>query len=144
RAIDTLRRQQSQERKYAELGQELHDNGRLYVPAVDVVLEDGDIEDDLLKLIFMCCHPLLSREARVALTLRTLGGLKTCEIARALLLTEAAAAQRIVRAKRTLKESGASFALPEGRERTERLDSVFEVIYLIFNEGYTATRGSDL
>lgn len=142
RAIDALRRQQNQDRKYAELGRELERRENEFAIDSDDVLGDA-IEDDLLRLIFMCCHPLLSSEARVALTLRSLGGLTTEEIARAFFVAEATVAQRIVRAKRTLKEARVSFDVPRGDERTERLSSVLEVIYLIFNEGYSATRGDD-
>lgn len=142
RAIDSLRRRQNQERKYAQLGQDLETQVQMAAPDIESFVDD-EVEDDLLRLIFMCCHPLLSREARVALTLRTLGGLATDEIARAFLVSEATVAQRIVRAKRTLKEARVSFELPDGVERAARLDSVLEVIYLIFNEGYSATRGED-
>jgi RNA polymerase sigma factor (sigma-70 family) len=139
RAIDVFRRGERLERKYAELGRELqHGHG----PDVEAALDDG-VEDDLLRLIFMTCHPVLSRDARVALTLRLLGGLATAEIARAFLTTEAAVAQRIVRAKRTLVEARVPFEAPSGRERTARLESVLEVIYLVFNEGYSATAGDD-
>lgn len=142
KAIDSTRRQKNEVRKYIEVGQDLKSREQLYVPDIDESVED-ETEDDLLRLIFMCCHPLLSPKARVALTLRALGGLTTEEIARAFLISEATVAQRIVRAKRTLKEAGVSFEIPEAPEREERLESVLEVIYLIFNEGYSATRGDD-
>jgi predicted RNA polymerase sigma factor len=112
------------------------------VAAFDTAI-DNDIEDDLLRLVFTACHPVLSSEARVALTLRLLGGLTTDEIARAFLLPEATIAQRIVRAKRTLAEAQVPFELPRGSDRAARLSSVLEVIYLVFNEGYTATAGGD-
>src|SRR6202167_4950696 len=104
---------------------------------------DDDVGDDLLRLVFTCCHPVLPREARVALTLRLLGGLTTDEIARAFLLPEATVAQRIVRAKRTLTEKRVPFEVPRGAELAERLSSVLEVVYLVFNEGYAATAGVD-
>lgn len=143
RAVDAIRRHKTQARKYAEVGQDLASREQLTIPDVDALVDD-DIDDDLLRLIFMCCHPVLSSEARVALTLRAVGGLTTDEIARAFLVPPATVAQRIVRAKRTLKEAGVSFEVPEGPERAARLPSVLEVIYLIFNEGYSATRGDDL
>lgn len=143
RAIDALRRAQTLQRKYAEVGQELESRDEIFVPDIDALLND-DIEEDLLRLIFMCCHPVLSQEAQVALTLRTFGGLSTDEIARAFLVSEATVAQRIVRAKRTLKTANVSFELPDRSERKQRLQSVLDVIYLIFNEGYGATRGKDL
>ena len=142
RAVDLLRRRTVLERKHEELGRELeargpHDSG----PDVD---EAGDdFGDDLLRLIFVACHPVLSTEARVALTLRLLGGLTTDEIARAYLVRESTVAQRIVRAKRTLAEARVPFEVPEGADRTARLSSVLEVLYLIFNEGYSATAGDD-
>ena len=139
RAIDLLRRRTRLERKHAELGRQLYESADLELEAV---LDDG-VEDDLLRLIFMTCHPVLSSEARVALTLRLLGGLTTPEIARAFLATEATVAQRIVRAKRTLKEARVPFEAPGERERAARLGSVLEVVYLIFNEGYSATAGDD-
>ena len=138
RAIDRLRRNALLERKHEQLGRELE--------AVLVTEEpdtDGDIGDDLLRLVFVSCHPVLSTEARVALTLRLLGGLKTDEIARAFLISEATVAQRIVRAKRTLAEAHVPFEIPSRSERAARLASVLEVIYLIFNEGYSATAGQD-
>jgi RNA polymerase sigma-70 factor (ECF subfamily) len=139
RAIDALRRSARLERKHAELGRELREGEE---PDLGAGLDDG-VEDDLLRLIFMTCHPVLSREARVALTLRLLGGLTTAEIARAFLVAEATVAQRIVRAKRTLAEARVPFEAPTGRERAARLESVLEVVYLVFNEGYAATAGDD-
>src|SRR5919202_497916 len=129
------------ERKHEELGRELEALERT-APDFDAALDDP-VGDDLLRLIFTACHPLLSREARVALTLRLLGGLTTAEIARAFLAGEATIAQRIVRAKRTLSEARVPFEAPSGRERAARLESVLEVIYLVFNEGYSATAGDD-
>jgi RNA polymerase sigma-70 factor (ECF subfamily) len=143
RAIDRLRRAKLIERKHQEIGHELEiGGGEAAVPDLDVAL-DEDIGDDLLRLMFTACHPVLATEARVALTLRLLGGLTTDEIARAFLVAEPTMAQRIVRAKRTLAEKKVPFEVPHGTERAERLTSVLEVIYLIFNEGYTATAGGD-
>ena len=139
RAIDHLRRQQRMERKQELLG---HDLQTRTEPDLEDAFDD-DIGDDLLRLIFTACHPVLSTEARVALTLRTLGGLKTDEIARAFLVPESTIAQRIVRAKRTLTKNDVRFELPVGDDRVERLSSVLEVIYLVFNEGYSATAGED-
>jgi RNA polymerase sigma-70 factor, ECF subfamily len=142
RAIDHLRRTQRFERKLEELGRELEVDGEQPGPEVDAALDD-DIGDDLLRLVFTACHPVLSTEARVALTLRVLGGLTTEEIARAFLVTESTVAQRIVRAKRTLAAARVPFEVPQGPERAARLSSVLEVIYLVFNEGYSATAGDD-
>jgi len=143
RAIDTFRRTERIERKHEELGHELESLQELAVADLDAALDD-DIGDDLLRLVFMSCHPVLPREARTALTLRLLGGLTTDEIARAFLVPEATVAQRIVRAKRTLSERKIPFEVPRGPELAARLSSVLEVIYLVFNEGYTATAGDDL
>ena len=143
RAIDTFRRTERIERKHEELGRELESRQELAVPDMDAALDD-DIGDDLLRLVFMSCHPVLPREARTALTLRLLGGLTTDEIARAFLVPEATVAQRIVRAKRTLSERKIPFEVPRGTELAARLSSVLEVIYLVFNEGYSATAGDDL
>jgi RNA polymerase sigma factor (sigma-70 family) len=141
RAMDYFRRTQLLERKHEELGRELHVR-ELAVPDFDTALDD-DIGDDLLRLIFTACHPVLSTEARAALTLRLLGGLTTQEIARAYLVAEPTIAQRIVRAKRTLTEARVPFELPRDPDRAKRLSSVLEVIYLVFNEGYSATAGQD-
>ena len=142
RAIGQLRRKQRLERKTEELGREPELHGKNVADdASDMI--DEEIGDDLLRLIFMCCHPVLSTESRVALTLRILGGLSTDEIARAFLVPEPTVAQRIVRAKRTLAEAQVPFEVPAGGELKERLSSVLEVIYLIFNEGYAATSGDD-
>jgi RNA polymerase sigma factor (sigma-70 family) len=143
RAIDRLRRDKMLERKHAELGRDLEDERDTEVETVEAALDD-DVGDELLSLIFTACHPLLAPEARAALTLRLIGGLKTDEIARAFLSSEATVAQRIVRAKAALREAGLAYEVPRGRERNARLASVLEVIYLIFNEGYAATAGEDL
>jgi RNA polymerase sigma factor (sigma-70 family) len=140
RAIDRFRRNKLLERKHEQLGRELQSR-EIAMPDFDIA--GVDIADDLLRLIFISCHPVLSREARVALTLRLLGGLTTPEIARAFLIPEPTVAQRIVRAKRTLAEARVPFEVPHGPERAARLASVLEVIYLIFNEGYSATAGDD-
>jgi RNA polymerase sigma factor (sigma-70 family) len=146
RAIDLLRRGTVLERKHEALGRELQTRQELAAAeleaAVDAAIDD-DIGDDLLRLMFVACHPVLSTEARVALTLRLLGGLTTEEIARAYLVPPATVAQRIVRAKRTLSAARVPFEVPAGEERTARLASVLEVVYLVFNEGYSATAGED-
>ena len=142
RAIDRLRRKKLLERKHEELGHELEAEQEMTAPDLDAAL-DEDIGDDLLRLLFTACHPVLSTEARVALTLRLLGGLTTEEIARAFLLPEPTVAQRIVRAKRTLAEAHVPFEVPRGADRAARLSSVLEVLYLVFNEGYSATAGED-
>lgn len=141
RAIDHFRRNRRIDRKHEELGRELAVQESA-VPDLDAALDCG-IGDDLLRLVFIACHPVLSTEARVALTLRLLGGLTTEEIAHAFLASEPAIAQRIVRAKRTLAEARAPFEVPRGAEFSARLSSVLQVIYLIFNEGYSATAGDD-
>lgn len=142
RAIDYLRRQKLVERKHEELSRSIAADQDLMNADFAASLED-EFGDDLLRLIFMTCHPVLPAEARVALTLRLLGGLTTDEIARAFLVAEATVAQRIVRAKRTLAEKAVPFEVPSGAEVSARLASVLEVIYLIFNEGYAATAGDD-
>jgi RNA polymerase sigma factor (sigma-70 family) len=142
RALDRFRRQKMLERKHAEIGREIEMEQELSAPDLGAALDD-DVGDDLLSLIFTACHPVLSPEARVALTLRLVGGLTTGEIARAFLVPEPTLAQRIVRAKRTLSESGVPFEVPRGDALTARLASVLEVVYLIFNEGYSATAGED-
>jgi RNA polymerase sigma factor (sigma-70 family) len=146
RAIDLLRRNTRLERKHEELARELEGQQQRSFADFATALAaaaDGDIEDDLLRLVFISCHPVLSPESRVALTLRLLGGLTTPEIARAFLTPEPTIAQRIVRAKRTLAEAHVPFEVPTGLDRAARLSSVLEVIYLIFNEGYSATAGED-
>jgi RNA polymerase sigma factor (sigma-70 family) len=139
RGIDALRRRVTLERKHELIGRELETLQQLDRP--DLAAPVADVQDDVLRLIFMTCHPVLSREARVALTLRLLGGLSTPEIARAFLVSEGTVAQRIVRAKRTLAEAHVPFEFPGRDELAERLSAVLEVIYLVFNEGYAATAG---
>jgi RNA polymerase sigma-70 factor (ECF subfamily) len=139
RAIDQMRHRSLAQRKHEELGREMDD-----VPQADIdAALDDEVGDDLLRLVFTACHPVLSTEARVALTLRLLGGLATPEIARAFLVSEPTIAQRIVRAKKTLSDAKVPYEVPRGVELTARLSSVLEVIYLIFNEGYSATAGDD-
>jgi RNA polymerase sigma factor (sigma-70 family) len=142
RAIDVLRRGKMLQRRHEQLGHELEARQEGAVPDLDAAIDDH-IGDDLLRLMFTACHPVLSTEARTALTLRLLGGLTTAEIARAFLVPEPTIAQRIVRAKRTLAESRVPFEVPRGAELEARLSSVLEVLYLVFNEGYSATAGDD-
>ena len=142
RAIDLFRRNRMRERKHEDLGRELETRQRTAVADLEEALDDS-VGDDLLRLIFISCHPILPTEARVALTLRLLGGLTTAEIARAFLVPEPTIAQRIVRAKRTLAGAQVPFEVPRGEELATRLASVLEVIYLVFNEGYSATAGDD-
>jgi RNA polymerase sigma factor (sigma-70 family) len=143
RAIDGFRRQSILARKHAQIGQNLAHKPDSDFEHFDAAMDD-DVGDELLSLIFVACHPVLSTDARVTLTLRLIGGLTTDEVARAFLTSEATIAQRVVRAKRTLGNADLTFEVPRGTERAERLASVLEVIYLIFNEGYAATRGEDL
>jgi RNA polymerase sigma factor (sigma-70 family) len=142
RAIDLFRRDKLLERKHEQLGHELEARQEMAVPDLVAAIDD-DIGDDLLRLVFTACHPVLSTEARVALTLRLLGGLTTEEIARAFLVAEPTIAQRIVRAKKTLRDADVPFEVPRRAELAARLASVLEVVYLIFNEGYSATGGDD-
>jgi RNA polymerase sigma-70 factor, ECF subfamily len=143
RSIDQLRRRAMLERKHEQLGHELKALQETHVPDLDAALDDH-VGDDLLRLMFTACHPVISTEARVALTLRLLGGLTTDEIARAFLVPEPTMAQRIVRAKRTLSDARVPFEVPRGAEFHTRLESVLQVIYLVFNEGYSATAGNEL
>ena len=142
RAIDAMRRNSLLERKHEQLGHELEAQQERAVPDLDAAIDDH-VGDDLLRLVFISCHPVLSTDARVALTLRLLGGLTTEEIARAFLVPETTIAQRIVRAKRTLADAKVPFEVPRGAEFDARLSSVAQVIYLVFNEGYSATAGDD-
>jgi RNA polymerase sigma-70 factor, ECF subfamily len=142
RAFDLLRRKKLQERKQDEIGREIEAQHEMATPDPHAALDD-DVGDDLLRLMFTSCHPVLSTEARVALTLRLIGGLTTDEIARAFLVPEPTIAQRIVRAKRTLAKEQIPFEVPRGGELAARLSSVLEVLYLVFNEGYSATAGDD-
>ena len=142
RGIDQLRRRTLLERKHEELGRDLDERREDPAAALAEALDDP-VGDDLLRLMFVACHPVLTREARVALTLRLIGGLTTDEIARSFLVSERTVAQRVVRAKRTLAEAGVAFEVPRGGELAGRLASVLEVIYLVFNEGYAATSGED-
>lgn len=141
RAIDALRRDRRLERKHEELGREL-DGDRAEAPDLEAAMDDV-VGDDVLRLVFTACHPVLSTEAQVALTLRLLGGLSTAEIARAFLVPEATIAQRIVRAKKSLAEAKVPFEVPRGAELEARLSSVLQIVYLVFNEGYAATAGED-
>jgi RNA polymerase sigma factor (sigma-70 family) len=142
RAIDLLRRRTLLDRKHEQLGHELEAQQEMALPDLDAAIDDH-VGDDLLRLMFTACHPVLSTEARVALTLRLVGGLTTEEIARAFLVPTATIAQRIVRAKRTLAEAKVPFEVPRGADLAARLSSVLEVLYLVFNEGYSATAGDD-
>jgi RNA polymerase sigma factor (sigma-70 family) len=141
RAIDLVRHEKRRDRKHEEIGHALEIQ-TMKAPDLELAI-DEDVGDDLLRLIFVSCHPVLSREARVALTLRLLGGLSVDEIARAFLVPEPTIAQRIVRAKRTLAEERVPFEVPRAEDRAGRLSSVLEVVYLVFNEGYSATAGDD-
>jgi RNA polymerase sigma factor (sigma-70 family) len=143
RAIDGFRRSKMLKRKHEELGRDLEDERDNSIEDIEAAMDD-DLGDELLGLIFTACHPILSREARAALTLRLIGGLTMDEIARAFLSNEATISQRILRAKKKITEAGLTFEVPRGPDRAERLASVLEVVYLIFNEGYSATSGEDL
>jgi RNA polymerase sigma factor (sigma-70 family) len=143
RAIDGIRRERMRQRKHAEIARELDDERDTSVEDLEAAIDD-ELGDELLGLIFTACHPVISPEARTALTLRLVGGLTTAEIARAFLSSEPTIAQRIVRAKKAIAQAGLAFEVPRGAERAGRLASVLEVIYLIFNEGYAATAGDDL
>jgi RNA polymerase sigma factor (sigma-70 family) len=143
RAIDGFRRKKMLDRKHAEIGRDLDDARDDSMEAVEAAMDD-DLGDELLGLIFTACHPILTREARAALTLRLIAGLTMDEIARAFLSNEATISQRILRAKKKIAEAGLTFEVPRGPDRAERLASVLEVVYLIFNEGYAATSGDDL
>ena len=143
RGVDRFRRDATLARRHAELGRALQEDRRTGAETPEAVMPD-EVDDDLLRLVFMTCHPVLSTEAQVALTLRLLGGLTTAEIARAFLVPEPTVAQRIVRAKRTLAEARVPFEVPAGAELRERLGAVLGVVYLIFNEGYAATAGDDV
>src|SRR5919107_1566183 len=140
RAIDRLRRNKLLDRKHEQLGYEIETQQESAIPDLDAALDDN-VGDDLLRLMFMSCHPVLSMEARVALTLRLLGGLTTPEIARAFLVPEPTIAQRIVRAKKTLNDKKVPFEVPDDADLPERLRSVLAVVYLVFNEGYAASSG---
>ncbi|MDB4938469.1 MAG: polymerase sigma-70 factor, subfamily [Labilithrix sp.] len=142
RAIDELRRRKRLERKHEELGHDMEVRAEGAAPDLEAAIDD-DVGDDLLRLVFTACHPVLPPDARVALTLRLLGGLTTDEIARAFVVPEATISQRIVRAKRALADAGVPFEVPRGPELATRLSSVLEVVYLVFNEGYSATAGDD-
>jgi RNA polymerase sigma factor (sigma-70 family) len=143
RAIDGFRRKKMLDRKHAELGRDLEDERDDSMEALEAAMDD-DVGDELLGLIFTACHPILTREARAALTLRLIGGLTMDEIARAFLSNEATISQRILRAKKKIADAGLTFEVPRGPDRDARLASVLEVVYLIFNEGYAATSGDDL
>jgi len=143
RAIDSIRRDRMRERKHEEIARDLDETSESEVRAIEAAMDD-DLGDELLGLIFTACHPVISPDARAALTLRVVGGLTTDEIARAFLSNEATIAQRIVRAKKAIANAGLAFEVPRGTARAARLSSVLEVVYLIFNEGYAATSGDDL
>src|SRR4051812_20048999 len=143
RAVDGFRHHKMRERKHQEIARTLEETRDDAAAAIEAAMDD-DLGDELLGLIFTACHPMLSPDARAALTLKVVGGLTTDEIARAFLSSEAAIAQRIVRAKKAIAKAGLTFEVPRGAERAARLPSVLEVIYLIFNEGYAATAGDDL